>query len=82
MALTWPGFSPPDTFCMPTVLPMSCSIGWLSRKAAAVMSMFSVRPDWQGRRDWLYPIHTCTRSHSTFKTHTGVLLVTGLRDEL
>ena len=23
------------------------------------MSMLRVRPDWQGRKDWLYPIHTC-----------------------
>ncbi len=60
MLLTWPGLRPPETFCMPTVLPMSCSMGCPSRKAAAVMSMFRVSPDWQGCRDWLYPIHTCT----------------------
>ncbi len=39
-----------------TVLPLSCSMGCPSRKAAAVMSMLRVRPDWQpaGRRLWLY----------------------------
>ncbi len=60
MLLTWAGLRPPETFCMPTVVPMRCSMGCPSRKAAAVMSMLRVRPDWQGRRLWLYPIHTCT----------------------
>ncbi len=65
MLLTWLGLRPPETFCMPTVLPMSCSMGCPSRKPAAVMSMhrqhmLRVRPDWHGRRLRLYPIYTCT----------------------
>lgn len=33
-------------------------MGCPSRKAAAVISVLRVSPDWHGRSDWLYPIHT------------------------
>lgn len=60
--LTWTGLRPRVRSCMPTVVLISCSMGCPSRKAAAVMSMFSVSPVWHGLKDWLYPIHTCTTS--------------------